>query len=62
MSEALADREKGLVFEVGNVAVGEYLDRWLNDSVKGLVKRRSFESYAHLVRKHVTHALGRVRP
>jgi integrase len=35
LAEALADREKGLVFEAGNVTVGEYLDRWLNDSVKG---------------------------
>ena len=49
------------MFEAGNVTVGEYLDRWLNDSVKSSVKRRTFESYAHLVRKHVEPTLVGVK-
>ena len=35
----------GLVFDAGTVTVGEYMNRWLADSVDGSVKRRTYESY-----------------
>lgn len=35
LSKALADREGGLIFDAGTITVGEYLDKWLTDSVRG---------------------------
>jgi integrase len=59
--EALSNRNKGLVFDADNQKLGDYLDRWLNDSVRGSVKPFTFESYARLVRVHIAPALGRVK-
>jgi integrase len=61
LTKAMADRDGGLVFDAENVTLAEYLDRWLNDSVKGSVKPKTFESYEWLVRKHIVPALGRVK-
>jgi integrase len=41
--------------------VGEYLDRWLTDSVRDTVRRRTFERYESIVRVHIKPALGRVK-
>ncbi len=59
--EALANRNKGLIFDAGNMTTGDYLDRWLTDSVKGSVKRRTFESYLSVVRRHLKPGIGRVK-
>ena len=61
LAKALSDRENGLVFDAGNQTVGEYLERWLEDSVKGSVKPRTHESYGWLVRKHIIPEIGRVK-
>src|SRR5919199_1194657 len=59
--KAMANREQGLVFDVENQTLGEYLAQWLNNSVKGNVKPVSFENYERLVRNHIPPALGRVK-
>jgi integrase len=41
--------------------VGEYLDRWLKDSVTDTVRATSFERYEQMVRIHIGPALGRVK-
>jgi integrase len=61
LAKALSDREGGLVFDAGNRTVGDYLDRWLNDSVRGSVKQRTFENCSYIVRKYLIPALGRVK-
>src|SRR5215217_7424308 len=61
LTKAMADRDGGLVFDAENLTLGEYLERWLSDSVRGSVKPVTYESYARLVRKHVVPALGRVK-
>ena len=38
LANALSDREGGLLFDAGSLTVGEYLDRWLTDSVKDTVR------------------------
>src|SRR5918997_5108401 len=48
--EALSNRNKGLVFEGENQTLSQYLDRWLNGSVKGSVKPSTYESYERLIR------------
>src|SRR5215203_6908575 len=61
LTKAMADRDGGLVFDTNNQTLGEYLARWLNDSVRGSVKPITFESYERLVRVHIVPALGRVK-
>ncbi|MGB3680936.1 MAG: site-specific integrase, partial [Rubrobacteraceae bacterium] len=34
LTKAIADRDGGLVFDADNMTVGEYLERWLEDSVR----------------------------
>ncbi len=61
LTKAMANRDGGLVFDADNLKVGEYLERWLNDSVRGSVKPVTFESYKQLMRVHVVPALGRIK-
>lgn len=61
LSKALADREGGIVFDAGALAVGGYLDRWLADSVKDTVRQRTYERYEQLVRVHIKPTLGSVK-
>jgi len=41
--------------------VGEYLKRWLNDSVKGSVRASTHASYERQVGRYIIPAIGRVR-
>lgn len=61
LTEALADRDKGLTFDGDNVSVGEHLERWLETSVKGSVKPITYEAYERMCRVHIVPALGRVK-
>ncbi len=60
LAKALADREGGLVFDAGNLTVGEYLDRWLAECVQGTVRESTFERYGYAIRPHIKPSLGRV--
>lgn len=44
LARALSQREDGLVFDAGNLKVGEYLERWLKDSVEGNVWSRTLSN------------------
>ncbi len=61
LSKALADRENGLVYDTGNLTIGEYLDRWLAECVKGTVRESTFERYEYAIRPHIKPALGPVK-
>ena len=61
LAKAIADRDGGLVYDADNITVGEYLDRWLNDSVRDTVRRRTWERYEQFVRVHLTPALGKIK-
>ncbi len=61
LSKALADREGGLVFDAGNLTVGEYLDRWLSHSVRDTVRQKTYERYESIVRVHLGPALGGIK-
>src|SRR5918911_3455272 len=58
LTRAKADRNIGLAFDSDNLKVGEYLQRWLSDSVKDSVKQTTYESYERLARIHLVPALG----
>ena len=60
LAKALSDRADGLVFEVGTMTVGEYLDRWLGD-VRDTVRKSTHEGYEYAVRPHIKPALGRIK-
>lgn len=61
LTEAMADRDGGLVYDAGKLTVGEYLNRWLADSVKGTVKETTYANYSYITRVHISPALGRVK-
>jgi integrase len=49
------------VFDAGTVTLSEYLERWLNDSVKDTVRPRTWERYEQNSRIHIVPALGRMK-
>jgi integrase len=61
LTKAMADRDGGIDFDVEKITFGEYLERWLSDSVRGSVKERTLMSYEQMVRNHLVPALGHVQ-
>ena len=61
LSKALADREGGLTFGAGRLTLGEYMTRWLSDSVRGTVRVSTYERQEQLFRGHIQPALGRLK-
>jgi integrase len=61
LAKGLSDREAGVVFDVENLTVGEYLDRWLKDSVEGNVGPRTLSNYQLQVRQHLRPASGQIK-
>ncbi len=61
LTRALSDRDVGMVYEAGKLTVGEYLEGWLRDSVRGTVRETTYANYSYVVRVHVSPSLGRVR-
>ena len=59
--KALSNRADGLVFDAENLTVGEYLKRWLTDSVKGSVRCSTYESYQRQVERYVVPTIGRIK-
>jgi integrase len=58
LTEAIAERDKGLVYDSGGVTLEEYLGRWLEDSVRGSVKVTTHAGYERVARLHVCPTLG----
>jgi integrase len=61
LRQAMADADGGFIFDADNLKVGEYLDRWLSDSVSDTVKATTFERYEQITRLHLKPTLGRVK-
>jgi integrase len=61
LARALADRASGYTFDTENMTVGEYLDRWLNDSDRSSVRTSTYERHEQIVRLHLNPAIGRVK-
>lgn len=59
--EALGNRSRGLFFDAGNLTVGDYLIRWLQDSVRGTVRVSTYEVHRHMIEPHIVPALGHVK-
>ena len=61
LTEAMADRNKGLVFDAGKFTVGDHLERWLEDVVKPSASHRTYSTNAQQVRTHIAPTLGRIK-
>jgi integrase len=61
LAKAISDRSSGLTFDAGSLTVGEFLDRWLKDSVRDTVRQRTYERHEELVRLHIRPILGRLK-
>jgi integrase len=61
LAKAVADRNGGLAFDGNNLTLGEYLDRWLSDSVRGSVRESTARRYEELSRLHIKPTLGRLK-
>jgi integrase len=61
LTAAKADRDGGLVFDADNTKLGEYLGRWLTDSVHDTVRPTTFERYEQMVRLHIRPVLGQLK-
>ena len=61
LAKALSDQEGGLTFDAGNQTVGDYLNRWLYDSVRDTVRKGTFERHEQIVRLHIRPSLGSIK-
>lgn len=61
LTKAMVDRDGGIVYDAGTMSVGEYLNRWLKDSVRGTVRASTVERHEINVRVHIVPTLGRVK-
>ncbi len=58
LTKAMSDRDGGMMFEAGNLKLGEYLRRWLEDSVKDTVRTTTFDRYEQIAKNHIIPVLG----
>jgi integrase len=61
LAKGLSDREGGLTFDAENLKLGEYLERWLTDSVRDSVRDVTYRGYDRQVRNHITPTLGNIK-
>ncbi len=61
LREGRTNSDAGLVFDAGKLTLGDYLDRWLADSVRDTVRQRTYERYESIVRVHLIPSIGRVK-
>lgn len=61
LRKATAERDGGLVFDAGTIALGQYLDLWLKNSVQNTVRRSTYIRYEGLVRNHIKPSIGRIK-
>lgn len=61
LTTVLKTANDGLPVPTERQTLGQYLNHWLENSVKPSVRPRTYDSYAELVRLHISPALGNVR-
>jgi integrase len=57
----MANRDKGVVYDDEKLTVGEYLDRWLSDAVRGTIRESTYSRDKYLVTNHVKPTIGRLK-
>jgi integrase len=59
LTVALTQAQKGITADAGALTVGTFIERWLEDSVRGSVRRSTYQRDESLCRVHTTTALGK---
>ena len=61
LHEALAATRGTLNFDSGELTVGEFIRKWLDDSIKGTVREVTYLNYELSFTRHIEPELGRIR-
>src|SRR5215207_4827740 len=61
LAEARGDAARGIVTDDQNLSVGEYLDRWMNDAVRGTVRESTYTRDKYLLTNHIKPSIGRIK-
>jgi len=61
LAVALKAKQDGLPVSNDRITFGQFLDKWLEDSVKPSVRPRTCVSYEQLIRVHVVPTLGKIK-
>jgi len=61
LTEALAQAHKGITADAGTMTVGAFIERWLEDSVRGSVRQSTYQRDESLCRVHIAPGLGKKR-
>src|SRR5215213_9930561 len=61
LAEARGDAARGIVTDDQNLSVGEYLDRWMNDAVRGTVRESTYSRDKYLLTNHIKPSIGRIK-
>src|SRR3981189_2877876 len=56
-----SDQSRGLPVAIERQTVGQYLDHWLEHTLKAKAKPRSYESFWTIARLHIKPSLGRIQ-
>jgi integrase len=59
LTAAMADASKGIIADGGPKTVGAFLTSWLENSVRGSVRKSTYDRNESLCRVHLIPALGR---
>src|SRR5918997_1044393 len=59
LTEALTQAQKVITTDAGAMSVGAFIERWIEDSVRGSVRQSTYQRDESLCRVHITTALGK---
>ena len=59
LTDALAQVKKGITADADALTAGTFIERWLEDSVRGSVRQSTYQRDEYLCRKHLVPALGK---
>src|SRR5919206_5051942 len=59
LTEALARARQGITADAGAMSVGTFIERWLEDSVRGSVRQSTYQRDESLCRNHLIPVLGK---
>src|ERR687898_510742 len=59
LTEALAQARKGITADASAMSVGAFMERWIEDSVRGSVRQSTYQRDESLCRVHIVTALGK---
>jgi integrase len=61
LTEAMASRDQGVIFDAGKLTVGDHLEQYLHDVVKPSASHRTYSTHAQQIRSHIAPTLGRIK-